>query len=126
MTWTPREGLCEVCGRPDDKGNPFCGEEFYPGVYFHLRCLNSLGAIAWRAARRADNPVYDRYSRQMSVREPINCPSCGKAMARIPKGIGMGASDWAAHCLNCHRTGARQVSVHHDGQTWQEISKLRY
>jgi SAM-dependent methyltransferase len=123
--WEPPERTCAACGLPElGERNRLCPEGFDDATLLHLRCFNSPTARAWREQRRAADPVYDRYCRLQSTRSPIICRHCGANLELYVKGVGMGASEWTANCINCHRVGRRSVSPYSEHWAWMVIADV--
>jgi hypothetical protein len=98
-----QSGACLVCGEVPRADEPVIPEEFYPGSWWHLSCLNSPTGLEWRERRRQSDPRYARYLRLSTVGLPIECPRCGQACCISAKARGMGAGSWEACCTGCSR-----------------------
>ncbi len=114
------DDTCFVCHGSERNGEPQIPEEYYPGLWCHLACLNSSRGIAWRKARTQSDPGYARYLRFSTVGLPVVCPSCGAHCCLSAKARGMGAGIWEACCLQCSRTTILKGSAH--GAEYQRVS----
>jgi hypothetical protein len=95
--------LCAVCGAAEQPQNPLGREGLWDELRVHHYCFNSPAGRAWRNAKRAAEPLYDRYIRLSTVGLPIECPNCRHPLIASAKARGMGTATWRVPCLNCYR-----------------------
>ncbi len=113
------DDTCFVCDGDARSDDPRIPEEYYPGLWCHLSCLNSLPGTAWRAKRSQSDPGYARYLRFSTVGLPVICPSCGGHCRLSAKARGLGAGIWETCCLECSRTTFLNGSAH--GAEYQRL-----
>ena len=94
---------CVICGSAGEPQNPLVPDGLDDEVAMCLRCLNSPSGKAWREAKRAADPLYDRYHTLITVSLPAECPQCGLPLYVSAKARGMASACWDVPCLNCHR-----------------------
>lgn len=98
------DDTCFVYNGGAPREDPRIPEEYYPGLWCHLSCLDSPAGIAWREERTRRDPGYARYLRLSTVGLPVVCPSCGRECCLSAKARGMGADTWETCCTECSRT----------------------
>jgi hypothetical protein len=77
MMGNDRDPKCMICGLKSDLGKPLIPEGYYQDVLFHIQCLNSDQARAWRIERMRDDPGYKRYMDLTTAGQKQPCLICG-------------------------------------------------
>jgi ribosomal protein L37AE/L43A len=103
MAEQPTVQRCIICGTTGQANVPLVPQGLDDDVWMCLTCLNSPEGSAWRQARRAADPAYDRFWLLSTVSLHAECPECRQPLYVSAKARGMASAVWDVPCTHCHR-----------------------
>ncbi len=94
---------CVICGRADVPKRAIVEDPFFPGVYWHILCINSAEGRQWRAELEEKNPGYRRWIVLSSHGVRVSCPKCGSDKSFLWPKLRGHSPTLEASCDRCER-----------------------